>query len=281
VAVPPEERPLPPTREPLGCGLEEVGPPQPHQQHQPRDRDDHETGGDALGERSLHRVGRREDALPEQDDREEAVSLGDVPGMPRRPALALGPDRYRQVGEGEHDEGDDAPFRRHEEPQDPPDLHDRDADRVAPGRRAAFGMLGRRPDPLTDQADPHDRVAERHGAEVAAVERTRHACREHEHPAHLHDGQDAVEGVIGVVRRCEPGEVHPGPPDGEEHHEERADRLEVPLGDGVRELEDESRDRDDEDQVEQQLERGRRPVVLVLIAAAHPDVEAAPALVRA
>ena len=44
-----------------------------------------------------------------------------------------------------------------------------------------------------------------------------HAGREDQHAGDLHEHEQPVHDVVVVVRRREPGEVHPRPPDGEEH----------------------------------------------------------------
>ena len=77
-------------------------------------------------------------------------------------------------------------------------------------------------------------VADRDRAVVAVVERGGHAGREHEHAGHLHQGQQPEGHVVGVERRCEPGVVHPRPPDREEHLQEGHERVErVAVGDRV------------------------------------------------
>ena len=104
--------------------------------------------------------------------------------------------------------------------------------------------------------------------EVVVLERGRDAGREHQHAGDLHQREQPVDHVVGVVRGGEPGEVHPGPPDGEEHHQVVAERGgDVVLGDAVGQLGRDGRDADHEAEVEQQLQRGGGPVRLVGIAA--------------
>ena len=50
-------------------------------------------------------------------------------------------------------------------------------------------------------------------------ERRRNPGGQDQHTDDLHEGEKPVSRVIGVVGRGEPGEVHPGPPDGEEHRD--------------------------------------------------------------
>ncbi len=91
-------------------------------------------------------------------------------------------------------------------------------------------------------------------------------------PDDLHEGQEAVEQVVDVVGRGEPGEVDPGPPDGEEHREVADDgRMEVAGPQGGVELVGRLGDRHHEGEVEQQLERRRGPVLLVNVPRAHRE----------
>ena len=74
-------------------------------------------------------------------------------------------------------------------------------------------------------------------------------------PAICNERQKPIDDVVGVVRRGEPGEVHPRPPDQEEDLEKRRQRMQsVAVRDPVRELGGDPRDRNDEREVEQQLE---------------------------
>ena len=57
---------------------------------------------------------------------------------------------------------------------------------------------------------------------------------EDQHAGDLHERGQPVRDVVGVVRRGEPGEVHPRPPDGEEHRQVRDEPVQhVTLGDRV------------------------------------------------
>jgi hypothetical protein len=104
------------------------------------------------------------------------------------------------------------------------------------------------------------------------VGRGRHTGGQDQYAGHLHHGQQPVGDVVGVVRRGEPGEVHPGPPDREEDLQEwdepgRA----VAIGDVVCELGGDGCDRDHEGEVEQQLELACGAVGLVDRTCGHPD----------
>jgi hypothetical protein len=154
-------------------------------------------------------------------------------------------------------------------------LHNRHSDGIATRGRAAHRILPRGTHPQRDEADPHDEVTERDAEVVALAERRRYARRENEDAAHLQQGEQAVGNIIRVVGGGEPGEVHPGPPDGEEHHQERHDRgkpggrLDVSV-----ERRRDLRDGDDEGQVEQQLERAGCAIALVRVARDHARADA-------
>ena len=77
----------------------------------------------------------------------------------------------------------------------------------------------RRPQPLGHQGDPHDDVPDGHDREVAVGKGRRDAGGQDQHPDDLHEGEEPVGHVVDVVGRGEPGEVDPGPPDGEEDHD--------------------------------------------------------------
>ncbi len=82
--------------------------------------------------------------------------------------------------------------------------------------------------------------------------------------------QQAVEEVVDVVGRGEPGEVDPGPPDAEEDQEVADDGgVEVAGTQGGVELAGRLRDGDDEAEVEEKLERGGGPMLLVDVPRAH------------
>ena len=116
-------------------------------------------------------------------------------------------------------------------------------------------------------AGAHHEVADEHDVEVAVLEGARHAGGEDQHADHLHEHEQPVDDVVVVVRRREPREVHPRPPDGEEHEHVAHDRVAgVAVADVVVEQRRRPRDGDDEAEVVEQLERGRRPVLLRRVA---------------
>jgi hypothetical protein len=112
------------------------------------------------------------------------------------------------------------------------------------------------------------RAARSHCATV--VEAGRNSGGEDQDADHLHHRRDPVDGVVAVVGRGEPGEVHPRPPDGEEDHGEADDRGErMAASQAVVELDAGLSDRHHEAQIEEELERRRDPVMLVRIARGH------------
>ena len=211
-----------------------------------------------------------QDALAEHDDREQAVALGDVVRVPRRHPGPLGPHRHGELGDDKQEEDREAGIVRQQQPQQPRHLHDRDAQHEPVRGLPVLGVAARRPRPLGQHRDPHDDVADGAGEEVLAAERVVDAGGEDEHSRHLHEGEQPVGHVVGVVGRGEPGEVHPGPPDGEEHHQIAEQRVaDLVVGDAVRQLGGDLRDRHHEGEVEQQLQRGGDPVLLVDRSAGH------------
>ena len=169
---------------------------------------------------------------------------------------------------------DEAPRRTDGEAHDPQQLDEADP-RGVPQRDGTPGrVLVARPQPLGHERRAHDHVADHRDREVEVVERSRDPGGDDEHARDLDEREQPVDDVVGVVRGREPREVHPGPPDREEHdqiaHEAVSDlaRREVVM-ERARGL----RDRHHEAQVEQQFERRRRSVGLVPVASAHRDVE--------
>ena len=134
-----------------------------------------------------------------------------------------------------------------------------EAQRAAPVGRVAGG----RPQPLGDHGQAHDHVPGGHHGEVGAVHGVGHAGGQDQRPGDLHQGGEPVGDVVGVVGRGEPGEVHPRPPDGEEHRGVAEDAVaDVAGGHQVVEPGPGLGDRDHEAQVEEQLQRGGAPVPL-------------------
>lgn len=112
-----------------------------------------------------------------------------------------------------------------------------------------------RAQPLCDHDHAHEDVAEDEDEEVLVGKDRSDARGQDEHPAHLHDRHHPVEPVVGVERGREPREVHPRPPDREEDHEVLAKTVaEVAGSDRVMEIGRGDGHRDDEHEVEEELE---------------------------
>jgi hypothetical protein len=75
--------------------------------------------------------------------------------------------------------------------------------------------------------------------------------------------------VVGVIGGGEPGVVHPGPPDPEEHEEVAAERVPVPLREPVVQLRRRAGDRHHEGEVEEELQRRARAVRLARVTPAE------------
>ncbi len=148
----------------------------------------------------------------------------------------------------------------------PGGLDDQQADHVAHGRGAALRVAGRGPQPHQHQPDAHDDVADDPEREVR-LEDARDAGGEHQRAEDLQERQQSVQGVVGVVRRVEPGEVEPGPPDREERHREVDEPVRrMPLDDLVVQRQPGLGDRDDVTEVGEQLERRGGAVALLRVA---------------
>ena len=104
-----------------------------------------------------------------------------------------------------------------------------------------------------------------------ALEHRRHARGQDERTGDLHEHGKPVGHIVAVVGRSEPCEVHPRPPDGEEDHQEADEALKrVGVADRVMEPARGLGDGDDEDEIEEQLERRGRAVMLVRRPRGHP-----------
>ena len=190
-----------------------------------------------------------ENRLAEHDERQQAVAFGDVLRMPRRRRGALRPDRHRQFERRQHDEAGH-PAGRNPAHADPGDLQERDAERVAPRRDAPARDP---PPPRAATARPWPaasprsrRSSARLGTRSSNIAGT--PAARIERAGDLHEHREPVRHVVAVVGRREPREVHPRPPDGEEHHQVADEPVErVRLGDRVVQAARRLGDRDDED----------------------------------
>ncbi|MGX1226101.1 hypothetical protein RKD42_007360 [Streptomyces ambofaciens] len=131
-------------------------------------------------------------------------------------------------------------------------------------------MLDGSAQPLRDHRAPHHHIADHDECEVTVLEHGGHTGCQDEHAGHLQQRQKPVRHIVGVVGRGEPGEVHPRPPDREEHRRIGSQpRTDMAFGEGVMKLGHGLGDGDHEGQIEQQLQRRRRPVSLPRIPPAH------------
>ncbi len=218
-------------------------------------------GREARRRGGLHGHGRRRHALTQHDQREEAVALADVLGMPgRAPPASLRPGRDEHLGQRQQGERHLTPDVRQEQAGYPADLHRGDGRGVAARGRPARRVTSGRPQPLGHQRDPHHDIADGYDREVTVDERRRNPGGQDQHADDLHEGQQPVGHVVRVIGRGEPGEVHPGPPDGEEHRDVADDaRTEVIAGKAVVQLPGGLRDSHHEAEIEEQLEGSRGP----------------------
>lgn len=192
--------------------------------------------------------------------------------MPVGRAAALGDHRYREFRGREQDEHPYLAIAVRPEPEaHPPDLQKGDTSRVPQSCGSGAAPLTTRcPEPLRGQGQPHHHVSGQDDGVVPAVEGPRNAGCQNECAHDLHQRDEPVGHIVGVVRRGEPREVHPGPPDREEDHGVAEDPVSrIPLGHRVHEPGTRLRDRDHEAEIEQELQRGGRAVRFPGVAPDH------------
>ena len=213
------------------------------------------------GHRSLDGLDRGQDDLPEHDDREQAVALGDVVGVERRvpvPRSAMHGTRSSSAtsttnGARNQDAGTHSrAIHRSCTTVMPP------AYVSAVSRRSRVVRGGAQPQ--GDHAEPHDRRSRRRRGPTGRRRRGRARRGEEQAAGHDDEGQQPEDDVVVVVGRGEPGVAHPRPPDGEPRERVAEDGVEVARREAVVQLRRVARDGDDEDEVEEQLERGRGAV---------------------
>jgi len=275
VSVAPIEGPFAVVVQGIGVWHQEVHPPQgqyqagraqAHQRHLERPAMCPDDAG--------HGICGAEHALAQHDDREQPVALGDVMGMPGRMAGLGGPHRNGQFQQHQHEEARQRPRGWQGQAGQPQQLQDPDTEGIAHRGAAPLRVLARGAQPHRHQADAHHRVADRQGREVALRD-LGHACGQDQHADHLHHRPQPVGGVVRVVGAGEPGEVHPGPPDGGEAGEVgEHPGPQMVLADGMVKLRSGRRDGDDKGQVKQQLERRGHTMRLVNVAAGHAAQQA-------
>ena len=217
---------------------------------------------------------RADHTLTERDDRQQAIAFGDVVGVPRRAALAgLGQPRAQSTRGAEQQRHDRERHRDRgvqEDRADPSDLRDGDdrgvgqaRRRGAPGPASPRVTIG----PPTRFASPRIRPPGRRCRRGRRARSTRTSAgspsARMSTPTICSMVISAVDPVVGVVGRREPAEIDPGPADGERREREAGQPgADVVLGEHVRELRRRDAERDDERQVEEQLQRRRHPVLV-------------------
>jgi hypothetical protein len=105
-----------------------------------------------------------------------------------------------------------------------------------------------------DHGQPHDHIPDDHDREVEPGQRPGYTRGEDQDAGHLHEYGHPIGDVLVVVGRCEPREVHPRPPDGEED-ERVADQhvAHLPIGQALLEAVGGLSDGYDKGEVEEQL----------------------------
>ena len=241
------------TREPL-----EVDPPQAGGDTKPG----HGDGDDAGTPGRLHGpAAHGHDQLAEHDQREQPEPLRDVRrvhgDVPMQPRVERRHAEVEQDGDGP-DHG--APRRRQRGRHEPQRHAERVDAPVPPDQRSRFRRVSIGAHVQRDEDSPERRERDREPG-VAPLGDVGDLHREREQREHLREGRDPERQVVGV----EAVGVEAEPLPGEEHREEETarERRAVPVrvvDEEVREL----RDRDDEHEVEEELEPRGMPLALPL-----------------
>ena len=253
------------TQHPLGDQRDhvEVGPPQAARHRQPQDgRGDHGPRDRFPG----HALADRHDRLPQRDDDDQAVSLGEMRRGVQPPA---GGAREQRAAEIHHDdrhprEGLRAAFelRRDQQQRRAPEHRGREPDQLSLQAGVEVRAGGEPED--REMQQPHGQVRERehHRTAQATVrvvdEGLRHTEGHHEHGGHAREHRDAAQPFVGPHHVAEPGVAHPAPPQERQHQQpaEHAAGCQV-----VRHQRRHLGDREHEHQIEEQLDL-RDPVFL-------------------
>ena len=129
---------------------------------------------------------------------------------------------------------------------------DRGADREADDAAAQLGVVGAGEDEEGDVEDAEDADRQREG-EAEVAEGLRHAERGDQHRRHRGEDHQPDRALLGVDHAGQPGVADPGPPEHAEHEQ----ALDHPLpGRVVGHQRRALGDREDEDEVEEELQRG-------------------------
>ena len=121
--------------------------------------------------------------------------------------------------------------------------------------------------PLRHQREPHDDVASHDDSNVALGKCALDAGRQHERAGHLDEHRYPIERIVVVIGRGKPGEIDPCPGDGKDHHGIAGQAVaDVVFHQIVMEGSRGEIDGDDEDEIEEELERRRGAMDLMGIA---------------
>ena len=192
----------------------------------------------------------RDDRLAEGDDHDQAVALGEVLGnqFPARRRDQVGPTQVEEQHESPESPLGEAVEKRGDDQQ-------RDGDRRAEGEaehRVAQGVVvGAGEDEEPDLGDADEPVGE--GEDQGQVaEGLRHAERDDQQRRHRAEDHQADRSLLGVDDAGQPGVSDPRPPD---HAEDQQALGEARPGGFVRHQRSALGDREDEDEVEEELQR--------------------------
>ncbi len=190
--------------------------------------------------------------------------------MPRGHSGGLRPHRDGDLGDDQHDDGRQSSRLGKQERPDPPDLTARHPSGETQCRPPPTGVRPCGTQPQHGQGRAQYGVSQRDDAQVAFPERPGYAGGENERPRDLDQHHQPVGDVVRVVGRGEPREVHPRPPDGEEHQSEAQQAGDVlPVDHRCAQARGRLRHRYDDAQVEEEFQRGGGPVRFAGVTTRH------------
>ncbi len=196
----------------------------------------------------------RDDRLAERDDHDQAVALGEVRGD-EFPALGA-----EEVGAAHVEQQRQRPERPlGEAVEERGERQQRDRDRGAGGEaehRVAQPVVVRAGEHEEGDMGAADDAVDQREGERQAAERLRHAERDQQQRRHRAEDHQAHRALLGVDHAGQPGVADPRPPEDAEHQQ----ALGQPLpGRVVGHQRRALGDREDEDEVEEELQR-RHPL---------------------
>ena len=208
-----------------------------------------------------------EHGLAEHDDREEPEPLGDVRCVDGRLAdLPPAEERRGQLDEEPGGPHRPSARRRCRCRYEPEDQRHREGRGVHGGEPSGLGDVSPGPRVERDQDEPNGHVGEHEGCPPAA-ERVADVHGESRDGEHAEERPEPVDDVVRVEAVGVEREPHPCPPDRDEESEEVGKATAGRVG---RQLLTELRDRNDEDQVEEELEPGGTALGVVLVQRPKP-----------